>query len=157
MKEKLYRSRIKKVFGGVAGGLADYLNLDPVLVRVLFIAATIFNGIGVLLYIILWIIIPEEPFDHSYQNYSKPSSQPETNPGNAEDVKFEDLSSGSTPIPPRSNKGRVTFGVILIVIGFVFLAENILPFFDFVDIFPLLFIIGGIYLIINSTRNRGRL
>ena len=58
MKDKLYRSRRVRVFGGVAGGLAQYFNLDIILVRVLFVVIAILHGFGILLYIILWIVIP---------------------------------------------------------------------------------------------------
>ncbi len=45
---RLYRSRTDKVIGGVAGGLADYINIDPVVVRILFVFLAIFGGSGVL-------------------------------------------------------------------------------------------------------------
>lgn len=57
-KKKLYRSSSEKIIGGVAGGLAEYFKIDPVLVRILFFIATTLNGLGVLVYIILWIINP---------------------------------------------------------------------------------------------------
>ena len=59
--KKLYRSIKNRVIGGVCGGLGDYLNLDPVLIRVLWIVLLFAAGLGVLAYIIAWIIIPEEP------------------------------------------------------------------------------------------------
>ena len=59
---RIYRSRTDRILGGVAGGLAKYLGVDPVLIRLAFIAL-LFAGIGVLLYIVAWIIIPEEPID----------------------------------------------------------------------------------------------
>jgi phage shock protein C len=61
---RIYRSRTDRILGGVAGGLANYLGVDPVLIRLAFVAL-LFAGIGVLLYIVAWIIIPEEPIDGS--------------------------------------------------------------------------------------------
>ena len=58
-QKKLYRDPDDKVLAGVSSGLGAYFNLDPVLFRVLFVLAVIFTGIGVLVYIILWIVIPE--------------------------------------------------------------------------------------------------
>ena len=56
---RLTRSRRDKVFAGICGGLAAYLGLDPVLVRVLYVALTLLSwGSGILLYILAWIIIP---------------------------------------------------------------------------------------------------
>ena len=46
--------------GGVAGGLGDYLNIDPILVRVAFAGLMIFGGAGIALYVLGWILIPEE-------------------------------------------------------------------------------------------------
>jgi len=57
--KKLYRDPDDKVLGGVSSGLGAFFNLDPVLFRVLFVLAVIFTGIGVLVYIILWIVLPE--------------------------------------------------------------------------------------------------
>ena len=54
----LRRNVFDKVFGGVCSGLADYLNLDVVLVRVLFAASFLFAGIGGGLYLLLWLIVP---------------------------------------------------------------------------------------------------
>ncbi len=60
--KRLYRARNDKMLAGVCGGLARYLNIDPVAARVLFAVLTIFTwGTGVLAYIMLWIMVPEEP------------------------------------------------------------------------------------------------
>lgn len=58
--KKLSRSSKKKVLGGVAGGLGNYLNIDPTVVRVLFVILTLFNGMGALVYVILWVILPSD-------------------------------------------------------------------------------------------------
>jgi phage shock protein PspC (stress-responsive transcriptional regulator) len=55
---RLYRAANHRVLGGVCAGLANYLKLDPAIVRVLFVLITIFWGFGFLLYIILWIVLP---------------------------------------------------------------------------------------------------
>jgi phage shock protein C len=60
---RLYRSGHDRVLGGVCGGIAEYLGVDPVIIRVLWIAATLAWGAGILLYIIAWIIIPRNPKD----------------------------------------------------------------------------------------------
>ncbi|HEX6676643.1 MAG TPA: PspC domain-containing protein [Actinomycetes bacterium] len=58
---KLYRSRSDRKLGGVCGGLASYFNLDPTLMRVLFVVLAVLGGSGVILYLALWIIVPNEP------------------------------------------------------------------------------------------------
>lgn len=142
MEKKLYRSRKWRVFGGVAGGLAEYFGLDPILMRVLFVIITLFNGIGILLYIILWIIIPEVPFEIAYQ--IKPEDQ----------IPKEGLNENfQSPAEIKTNgKGRIVVGAVLIIIGILFFFERLIPSFNFEDFFPALLIIIGLALIWNSAK-----
>ena len=144
MEKKLYRSRRSRVFGGVAGGLGTYFGLDPILVRVIFVLVTIMHGLGVLAYIILWIVIPEEPFEMAYQ-FDKSE-------GNPEDIK---LNESGIAVEKKSNTGSIVFGVILIGIGLLFLADKIIPSFCFVDFFPIAIIAIGGFLIWTSFKSRG--
>ena len=59
--KRLYRSRSDRWLFGVCGGIGDYFGLDPILIRVLFVIFSLMFGSGVLLYIIMWLIIPQEP------------------------------------------------------------------------------------------------
>jgi phage shock protein C len=59
--KKLYRSRSDKMIAGVCGGLAQYLSLDPTLIRLLFVLIVLLGGADVLAYLILMIVVPEEP------------------------------------------------------------------------------------------------
>ncbi|MEK6900161.1 MAG: PspC domain-containing protein [Nanoarchaeota archaeon] len=64
--KRLYRSRTDKVFGGVCGGLARYFEVDPVVVRLIWAIIIVFSmGMGILAYLIAWMIIPEEPAQKS--------------------------------------------------------------------------------------------
>ena len=56
---KLFRSRKDKIIGGVCVGLADYFEIDPIIVRLVFLAL-LFAGAGLLIYIIAWIFIPSK-------------------------------------------------------------------------------------------------
>ena len=58
--KRLYRSRTDKMIGGVAGGLAEYFNVDPTLVRIVFVLLGVLGG-GVLAYLVMWIVVPQEP------------------------------------------------------------------------------------------------
>jgi phage shock protein C len=58
---KLYRSTSNRQLAGVCGGLAEYFNLDPTLIRVLFVILAVLGGSGVILYIAMWIIVPKQP------------------------------------------------------------------------------------------------
>lgn len=61
MKSRLVRSRRDAVIAGVCGGLGEYFQIDPVIVRLIFVLVTLTSGIGFLLYSILWIIMPKAP------------------------------------------------------------------------------------------------
>jgi phage shock protein C len=59
--KKLYLSDTDRKLGGVCGGLGEYFEKDPTLFRILFIFITLFFGSGILLYLIMWLIVPREP------------------------------------------------------------------------------------------------
>lgn len=61
MKKRLYKSNNEKVFVGVCGGIAEYFDIDPTLVRLLWVILLMMGGSGILAYIIAAIIIPNEP------------------------------------------------------------------------------------------------
>lgn len=62
MNKRLYRSKTESMLGGVCGGIANYFSLDPTLVRIGYIVLSLASAAfpGLLAYIILWIVIPEE-------------------------------------------------------------------------------------------------
>ena len=60
-KHRLYRSTNDKMIAGVCGGLADFFGLDPSLVRLVLVIMGLLGGHGVLVYLILWIVVPVQP------------------------------------------------------------------------------------------------
>lgn len=61
VRQRLYRSRSNRSIAGICGGLAEYFTLDPTLLRLLTLFLILFGGLSIWAYIILWIVIPEEP------------------------------------------------------------------------------------------------
>lgn len=61
MQKRLYRSKKDRMIAGVCGGLAEYFGIDPVIVRVVTLVLAFGGGGGLLAYIILWVVVPEEP------------------------------------------------------------------------------------------------
>ena len=59
--KKLYRSRDERMIAGVCGGIGEYFDIDPTLIRLLTVAFILAGGSGILGYIVGWIIIPEAP------------------------------------------------------------------------------------------------
>lgn len=80
--KKLYRSRRNSIVSGVCGGIGEYFDIDPVIVRIITVVL-IFNGVGLLAYIIGALIIPLEPFTSEYysknQNQNQSQSQSQNN------------------------------------------------------------------------------
>ncbi len=58
--KKLYRSKKERILGGVCGGLGEYFDIDPSLIRLIWLLIFFMGGSGLLIYIICWIVIPEE-------------------------------------------------------------------------------------------------
>jgi len=69
MEKKLYRSRESRVIGGVCGGIGEYFEIDPVIVRLVFLILFFVCGVGLITYIIAWIIIPDKPLDQAEVEY----------------------------------------------------------------------------------------
>lgn len=61
MEKRLCRSRRNRTLAGVCGGIAEYLGWDPTLVRVAWIILTLLGGSGILIYLVLWLVMPESP------------------------------------------------------------------------------------------------
>ena len=57
--KRLVRATKNKLLGGVCGGIAEYYNMDPTIVRLLWVIFSLIYGVGVLAYIIAWIIVPQ--------------------------------------------------------------------------------------------------
>jgi phage shock protein PspC (stress-responsive transcriptional regulator) len=60
-QKRLYRSNEDRMFAGVCGGIAEYLEVDPTLVRLVFVALTLLGGPGIIIYLVLMFIVPEHP------------------------------------------------------------------------------------------------
>lgn len=70
--KRLYRSR-RRIIGGVCQGLADYFNVDVVLVRIIALFALFCFSAGLWVYLVLWIVVPLEPADrNAYDNRNNP-------------------------------------------------------------------------------------
>ncbi len=60
MKKRLTRSKKDRMIAGVCGGMAEYFDIDPTLVRLALVLITLMGGAGILAYIVAWIIMPEK-------------------------------------------------------------------------------------------------
>ena len=154
MAKKLYRSTADKMLGGVAGGLAEYFDIDSTLVRVLFIVVVFLGGGGIIAYIILWIVVPQKPYEIPKYNFNQSPSEGESKSENFSNENNSDsfsVTNGSVAgtMTTTSNK-QLWVAIILIVIGGLLLLDNIFPAFSFHHFWPVLLIAIGIGLLLKS-------
>jgi phage shock protein C len=137
MERRLHRNTQNKILGGVCSGLAEYFDIDPVLVRLLFVLFTFQGGLGILAYIILWIVVPAKKLEPAFVAASDASAP---------------IMPAPRPVtPPEVKAKRATVaGTILIIAGAIFLADNLIPAFHFGDLWPVLFIVVGGGLLWNA-------
>ena len=119
---RLYRSRKDRVLGGVCSGLGQYFALDPVVLRLAFVLLA-FAGMGILAYLILWIIVPERPLDAAEPAYSG----------------------------PMSDRSRMVLAGALVIFGVLVLASNLRLVFvpDWGQFWPLVLIVVGVALLVR--------
>jgi phage shock protein PspC (stress-responsive transcriptional regulator) len=153
MEHQLLRSQQDRILGGVCGGLGKYLNIDIVLVRLFFIVFALVGGIGPLLYIILWIVVPSE------EQAVVGGAQPYTIDGEvikdrAEHFRDEVVNAVNKP----GNRTGLYVGVGLILFGSYIFVKNLnLPWLAWLNsnvILAGLIIIAGASLLLVALRRR---
>jgi phage shock protein C len=152
MNMGLYRSRTNSVFGGVCGGLGTYLKLDPVLVRLVFIILALADGIGLLIYLVLWLITPLE-------GQTETSDLPEIARTNVDEITQRARTVGEDvhrTVATANPQAGIVIGVILIGLGVIFLLQNLnlawLWWLDFDVLWPSALIIVGVVLLLRRTK-----
>lgn len=115
----LYRSRKNRMVAGVAGGLAEYFQVDPSLVRLIWVGLALMGGGGVLLYIIAALIVPRRPEDGS----EKPDHSSSLTLGAAILV-VVGLLIFLRPFIPRVGLGEMLVGVGLVLLGLAILSRR---------------------------------
>jgi len=143
MAKKLYRSQHQKVIGGVCGGIAEYFELDPVLVRILLVVSVFAFGTGFLAYLIAMIIIPKRPL--MYQEAQAMNTEFEQS---QESENYQEFGQQNEEID--SGKTKKFFAYTLIVIGSIILLEDIIDILNFEYLIPSLLIIAGVFLLFNG-------
>lgn len=164
MGKRLYRSRIDRMVFGVCGGLGSYFDIDPVLIRVIFVLSIFFGGIGILAYIILAIVVPlensqsAEPKQTIRENVQEMRETAETL---GRDIKttFTPESSKERTEPQQyyhARHSRTIIGLIILIAGILLLFGTISPFrwwwFGWAVFWPIVLIIIGILIIVARRR-----
>jgi phage shock protein C len=121
---RLRRSKENRMLGGVCGGLGVYFNTDPLWFRLGFVLITLAGGAGILIYLVLWIVVPE------------------AGPGDADAAQSASIAA----------HGPLMVGVALIAIGMMLLLNTIVPWFDRI-MWPLAVIAAGAGMLYLGSRN----
>ena len=152
--KRLYRSRTDRMVSGVCGGLAQYFSIDVTLVRLVFLLLLVFGGSGFLLYLILWIVVPDEQrLDASPQDVMQANTQ-EMAQSAREFGKSMGQAVGSSSgdvAQSAARNGPLIFAVILIFLGIWFLLQNLLH-IDLGQLWPVVLIVIGLALLIPALR-----
>lgn len=132
---RLYRSN-NKTIGGVCAGLADYFDLDVVLIRVAFVLLLLFGGGGLLAYIILWIVIPQQPMGFTRADNKQ-----------GEGINVDNTTEPGVASKSKKHNTSLIAGIVLIFIGLIILFDRILPYYNITDFWPLILIVIGALLL----------
>jgi len=158
---RLFRSRRIRIIGGVAGGLAEYFEVDVVLIRLLWIVAAFVGGGGILAYIIAWIVIPEERIFYASEREEIRQRTGNSGPDEQQDEAevLHEEGGRNFLYPAEENqwgfKRRRNAGLLLIGLGIIFLTRLIVgPFFHY--LWPLLIIAAGIFLLLRDGKEAGK-
>ncbi len=161
MEKRLYRSGSDRMVWGVCGGLAKYFGIDPTIVRIIFVLLIFANGLGILAYIILAIVVPRES--------SKAAEPKGAIKENVEEMKETAGELGreirSTLAGEESESEEVTkarrrrlnlFGIIIIVVGLLFLLGSfgLFRWFHWGSLWPLIIVAIGALIIWGNLRRR---
>jgi len=143
MAGKLYRSASDSMLGGVCGGLGAYFDADPNLIRLIFVVLAVVPGFGVPIYLVLWLILPEE---------GEASGQPigDRVRDGADEIadRAKKLGEEIRSTAKTTHRAAIfTIGLLLIAIGVVFLLRNLgitwLSWIAFGTLWPALLILVG--------------
>ncbi len=130
--KRLYRSRQDRVLGGVCGGLGEYLDVDPVLIRVAWVAMALVKGFGILLYIIWIFVVPLQPFVEEAARKKR-----------------------------HGGVAGIVFGSVLIALGLIFLADewrwidlHLWGGWTWDFVMPVLLMAAGVWFLLRSREQR---
>lgn len=126
VQKRLYRSKTQKILGGVCGGLGDHFALDPVWFRIGFVVLALGGGSGILIYLLMWLIVPEQP-----EGYEP------------------------TPGAETSVNGAAVIGIVLMFVGTIALVNTMAPWLGRY-FWPAILVVGGLALVMGGINRDDR-
>ena len=157
MTKKLYRSKKNCVIGGVCGGIGEYFDIDPIIIRLLVVLIFFMGGAGLIAYIIAWIIIPQKPNDN-IESQSKSEVEDAGMKKNKSETRNKNLPVAEyQPSEENNNHSaknkNVFLGLIFVFLGLIFLGTTFSPWFNWIawsTYWPVILIIAGLVIMIRA-------
>lgn len=128
MAKKAYRSKRDCKIAGVCGGLAEYFNIDSTLLRIAMILLALYGGVGLILYVIAWLLIPPSPEEDPSERFQQSEKYRERVMSTAKDVgeRIEETwRSGKERGFPARGQTPLILGILVLVVGFFFLLNGL--------------------------------
>lgn len=150
--KNLYRSRKDRIISGVCGGIGKLLGIDPVIIRIIWVALIFTFGFGFLAYIIAWVIIPAEPIE---SENTSPQQQPKE--GRTDIFESNPTMQANAGI---DRKATLAIGIVIVMIGIFALFSSVFGIAGWIISFlskafwPLLLIMVGIIIIYYYWKKR---
>lgn len=169
VRHKLYRSRGDRVLGGVCGGIGRHYDMDPVLLRILVVVATVFTGgVFLLAYVLAWIFIPDEPaywapaprrppVPPTYTAYAAGGTGAYVDPGTGQ--VYGGTAYRYVPPPrtePRSYLGLLTLSAAVVVGALLGLANALGASISGLIVFASMLLVLGVRMVVGGWRGRTR-
>lgn len=175
MSKKLYRSRNDRMIAGVCGGLADYFNVDSSLIRLAVLFIFLFQGIGLIAYIIAWVVMSEEPLKNEYrmpdeyyiedhndnQEYNNKNdhqkNKTEKNEKDKSDKEKQSEGEYYEQYQESQDSGsnrRKLFAVVMILVGSIFLVDIWIPDLYWEKYWPIILIAAGVLMLKGDKNDR---
>jgi phage shock protein C len=149
MKNRLYRNETNRVLGGVCSGLGEYLGIDPLFIRIFFILWTIMGELSVLIYAILWLVIPGKTESEAGGSFRA------DNLGERFHMLGREIGEIARQPSPQlityTGAGLIGWGVYYLLrrFGFPWISWDYTLYF-----WPALLILAGIFVLIRATRQK---
>lgn len=154
MNKKLYRSRNDRMIAGVCGGLAEYFDVDSTFIRLAVLFIFLFQGVGLIAYLIAWVVMSEEPINEGRKMPDDYYIEERTTEAK-EDENFEEEHGREKEYKyssSKDNRRRKLFAVILIIVGSIFLLDIWIPDLYWERYWPLILVAAG-FLLLKGDNN----
>lgn len=148
--KRLYRSRKDRMIWGVAGGLAQYMNVDPTLVRIGFVVLAFAWGAAIIVYILMAIIVPSEPYQPVSGGQAGGDAQP-PGPGAVDPARQQEQEASQEE---GYSHRRNILGFGLVILGGLILLSNLGWWWNWHIFWPVALIVIGAVILLAGARRR---